>query len=112
MDYTTKPIGRNDIRRLSKYIRKWFGLMEDEPFPVLLILDRICLMFKGTEYHILEDDELPPKVFAWCYPKAEGGFIIEIKRTVYDGAYNDNNGAFLCFICHESSSSTIKTIRR
>lgn len=65
------------------------------------MLEKTCLIFEGTEYLVLEDDELPNEVFAWCYPKPKGGFIIEIKQTVYDGAYVDDNSAFLCFICHE-----------
>lgn len=100
MDYRTKPLSRSTIRRLSKYIRKIFGLNETEPFPVLEILERICFIFEGTEYSVLEDDKLPADVFAWCYPKPEGGFMIEIKQTVYDGACYHNNRAFLCFICH------------
>lgn len=101
MDYMTKPLNRATIRQLSKYIRKIFDLSESEPFPVLEILERVCFMFKGTEYYILEDYKLPADVFAWCYPKPDGGFIIEIKQTVYDGACYDGNRAFLCFICHE-----------
>ena len=27
--------------------------------------------------------------------------MIQIKETVYNGAYYDDNYAFLCFICHE-----------
>lgn len=101
MDYRTKPLRRTTIRRLSKYIRKIFGLNESEPFPVLEILEKLCIKFEGTDYLVIEDDKLPADVFACCYQKAEGGFMIEIKQTVYDGACYDNNRAFLCFICHE-----------
>ena len=101
MDYMTKPLSRTAIRKLSKYIRKIFGLSADEPFPVLEILEKLPSYFKGTNYLIVEDDELPATVFAWCYQKSEGGFTIEIKQSVYDGACYDNNRAFLCFICHE-----------
>ena len=101
MDYMTKPLSRTAIRNLSKHIRRIFDLNSDEPFPVLHILEKVCFVCDGTEYEILEDHELPANVFAWCYPKPDGGLKIEIKQTVYDGAYNDSNGAFLCFICHE-----------
>ncbi len=101
MDYMTKPLSRKDIRLLSKYIRRIFGLNDSEPFPVLYALEKLCEIFDKTEYIILEDDKLPADVFAWCYPKPEGGFIIEIKQTVYDCAYCDGNRAFLSFICHE-----------
>ena len=101
MDYMTKPLSRITIRQISKYVRRIFGLNESEPFPVLEILERTCIIFEGTEFFVREDDELPADVFAWCYPKPEGGFMIEIKQTVYDGAYYHCNRAFLCFICHE-----------
>lgn len=101
MDYRTKPLSRSAIRYLSKRIRKILGLNESEPFPVLNILDLICILFKGSDYDVVEDEKLPVGVFAWCYPKPEGGFMIEIKQTVYDGACYQNNRAFLCFICHE-----------
>ncbi len=97
----TKPLSRIAIRQISKYVRRIFGLNESEPFPVLEILERTCIIFEGTEYSVLEDDKLPADVFAWCYPKPEGGFMIEIKQTVYDGACYHGNRAFLCFICHE-----------
>ena len=101
MDYMTKPLSRIAIRQISKYVRRIFGLNESEPFPVLEILERTCIIFEGTEYSVLEDDKLPADVFAWCYPKPEGGFMIEIKQTVYDDACYHGNRAFLCFICHE-----------
>ena len=101
MDYRTKPLSRSAIRQLSKYIRKIFKLNESEPFPVLDILERVCIMLDGVDYIVVEDDDLPADIFAWCYPKPEGGFMIEIKQTVYDGACYHNNRAFLCFICHE-----------
>lgn len=101
MDYMTKPISRSTIRNLCKYIRRIFRLSPDEPFPVLKILDKLCVLFEGTDYQIVEDNHLPANVFACCYQKADGWFMIEIKETVYKGAYEDNNGAFLCFICHE-----------
>ncbi len=101
MDYMTKPLSRADIRRISQYVRQIFKLQPDEPFPVLFILEQMCNTFEGTEFQVLEDEKLPANVFAWCYPKPEGGMMIEIKQTVYDGAYYDQNRAFLCFICHE-----------
>ena len=82
MDYMTKPLSRIAIRHLSKYVRKIFELNESELFPVLEILEQTCIIFEGTEYSVLEDDKLPADVFAWCYPKPEGGFMIEIKQSM------------------------------
>lgn len=101
MDCMTRPLNRIKIRQISKCVREIFGFDSDEPIPVLEMLEKTCILFKGTEYSVVKDDELPAEVFAWCYQKPEGGFNIEIKQTVYDGAYNDNNRVFLSFICHE-----------
>ena len=38
---------------------------------------------------------------ARCTPNNQQGFTIEIKETVYIGAYEKQIGAFLGFICHE-----------
>ena len=83
MDYRAKPLSSSAIRLLSKYIRKIFKLNESEPFPVLDILERVCIMLDGVDYIVVEDDDLPSDIFTWCYPKPKGGFMIEIKQTVY-----------------------------
>ncbi len=100
MDYQTKPISRNDLRRLSRYFRKLFHVSESGPFPVIEVLDHICDIFPGSNYIVVEDKQLPPKVMARCSFNDTGGMTIEIKETVYNGAYQ-GNGAFLGFICHE-----------
>ena len=38
---------------------------------------------------------------AQCTPNNAGGMTIEIKQSVYEGAYKRNIGAFRGFICHE-----------
>lgn len=101
MDYQTKPTSRRDLRRFSRIMRKLFGISQAGNFPVLQVLDKICDVFKGSSYEIVEDSRLPPKVMAQCSANDQGGFTIEIKETVYNGAYENQNGAFLGFICHE-----------
>lgn len=101
MDYQTKPISRNDLRRLSPYFRELFHVPRGGSFPVIEVLDRIPDVFPGSNYVILEDSQLPPKVMAQCSFNDSGGMTIEIRETVYDGAYRHRNGAFRGFICHE-----------
>ncbi len=102
MDYITKPTSRAALRKFSKIIRVIFGCRsDDEPFPVLQALEKLPDIIENTNYEIVNDKELPAKVFAQCLSKPDGGFKIEIKQTVYDGACYDDNHAFLCFICHE-----------
>lgn len=101
IDSRTKPLSREAIRNMTPYIREMFGVNSNDPFPVLLALDKLCSLIENTNYQIVEDDFLPGDVFAWCYQNCDGGYTIEIKQTVYDGACYNNNKAFLCFICHE-----------
>jgi hypothetical protein len=102
MDYITKSTSRATLRRFSKIIRVIFGCeSDDEPFPVLQALEKLPDIVECTNYEVVKDNDLPANVFAQCYPKPEGGFVIQIKETVYNGACYDENYVFLCFICHE-----------
>ena len=101
MDYKTKPTSRKDLRRYSRIVRRLFGVPETGPFPVLLALERVGDVFKNCNYIVVEDNRLPPQTMARCVPNDMGGFTIEIKQSVYDGAYEKKIGAFLGFICHE-----------
>ena len=101
MDNETKPTSRDDLRRYSVYFRKLFDVPETGPFPVLEALDKVSEVFEGSNYTIVEDKQLPPQTMAQCSPNDLGGFTIEIKESVYKGAYEHNVGALLGFICHE-----------
>ncbi len=101
MDYETKPTSRKDLRRFAMYFRKLFDVPLTGPFPVLEVLDKVSDVFEGCDYVIVEDNKLAPQTMARCTPNDRGGFTIEIKATVYWGAYKKRIGAFLGFICHE-----------
>lgn len=101
MDYKTKPTSRCDLRRYSKILRRIFNVPLNGAFPVLEILDKISDVFKNCNYEIVDDEKMPPQTMARCIPNDQGGFTIEIKETVYIGAYEKQIGAFLGFICHE-----------
>lgn len=101
MDYKTKPTSRNDLRGYSQVMRKIFDVPLTGPFPVLEILDKITTVFENCTYEIVEDKKLSPQTMAQCTPNTQGGFTIEIKESVYVGAYEKQIGAFLGFICHE-----------
>jgi hypothetical protein len=64
-------------------------------------LEKLPDIVDNTNFEIVDDDDLPANVFAQCFPKPEGGFVIQIKKTVYNGACYDDNYVLLCFICHE-----------
>ena len=47
MDYKTKALGRDTIRRFSIYIRELFDVSETGSFPVMDVLDKINDVFPG-----------------------------------------------------------------
>lgn len=101
MDYMTKPTSRSMLRRVAPYVRKIFGVPETGQFPVLDALEKVPDVFKGSGFEIVEDDKMPQNTPARCMPIDGGGFLIEIKESVYRGAYEKEIGAYLGFICHE-----------
>ena len=101
MDYLTKPTSRNDIRRFARIFREVFDVPAGGRFPVLEALEQVPYVFKGSTYEIVEDSKLPAKTMAHCFPNNAGGYTIQIKESVYNGAYEKHIGAFLGFICHE-----------
>ncbi len=101
MDYKTKPTSLRDIRKYSVIVRRLFNVPRGGPFPVLQALEHLGDVFGNCNYLVVEDTRLPPQTMARCVPNALGGFTIEIKQSVYDGAYEKGIGAFLGFICHE-----------
>ena len=101
MDYKTKPTSRKDLRKYSQILRKLFGIPLTGRFPVLYALEKIGDVFEGCNYVVLEDNCFSPQTMARCMRNDSGGYTIEIKQSVYDGAVYQNIGAFLGFICHE-----------
>lgn len=102
MDYITKSVSRKELRKFSHIFRYLFGVNDDySPFPVLHALEKMPDVFKDSHYLIVEDEALPANVPARCYPDEHGNFTIEIKASIYKGAYEKNIGAYLGFICHE-----------
>ena len=101
MDYKTKSTSRRDLRCYSQILRKIFKVPLTGAFPVLEVLDKISDVFKDCNYEIVDDKKLSPQTMARCTPNDQGGFTIEIKESIYVGAYEKQIGAFLGFICHE-----------
>lgn len=100
MDYKTKPTSRETLRLLAELLRQIFGLNRFEPIPVLMMLEQLPDILRGTTYIIVNDWELPENIPARCYLDDSNNFTIEIKNYVYEGAYK-NTGWCRGVICHE-----------
>lgn len=101
MDYRTKPASRNTLRKLSHYLRATFDVNDNEPFPVLRVLEQIPDKFENCSVEILDNSCFPKNVKARCIPNDQDGFTIQIQESIYKGAYEKKIGAYLGFICHE-----------
>ena len=101
MDYRTKPTSREYLRDLVPFFRNLFKENDlTKPFPVLKALEHVPYVFEGTTVAILEDHEFPNNEMANCIIE-DDGFTIQIRQSIYELAYKENNGAALGFICHE-----------
>jgi hypothetical protein len=101
VDYKTKATSRKELRGFAKILRKLFDIPQTGAFPVLEVLDRLCDVFIGCTYTILDDSEFPTNTMARCTLNEDGKYTIEIRESVYNDAYTSKKGSCLGFICHE-----------
>lgn len=102
MDYETKPTSRKDLRLYSKLFRVLFDLSENEVIDPVSLLDQLpdCEFFSDVRYEVVYNDELPGNVPAQCIQTDEG-YLIQIKESVYNGAYEKQTGGHRMHIIHE-----------
>ena len=88
MDYETRATSRNELRLLVKLFRSICGFTNDEPIDPIALLDRFPELedFEDVRYEIVYNDVLPGNVPAQC-ERTEDGYLIQIKESVYMGAY-------------------------
>lgn len=101
MDYLTKPTDRKSLRALAKIFREIFEVPQNEYFPVLDALELMPNKMPGVIIEIVADSDLPFNVPAQCELQPNENFIIKIKESVYNGAYEKNIGAYRDHILHE-----------
>lgn len=101
MDYETKPTCRNDLRLYAKLFRSICGFDYNEPIDPITLLDRLPDMegFGDVRYEIVYNNNLPGNVPAQCIK--DEGYLIQIKESVYEGAYEKNIGGHRMHIMHE-----------
>lgn len=102
MDYETKATNRRELRLYAKLFRSICGFSEDEPINPIQLLDRLPDLegFEDVRYEIVYGDALPGNVPAQC-TKTEDGYLIQIKESVYKGAYEKQTGGHRMHIIHE-----------
>ena len=102
MDYETKSTNRIELRLLAKLFRSMCGFTMDQPIDPVLLLDRLPELenFNNARYEVVYDSELPTNVPAQCNIN-EDGYIIQIKESVYMGAFEKKIGGHRMHIMHE-----------
>ena len=102
MDYETRATSRNELRLLAKLFRSICGFNDDEPIDPIVLLDRLPELegFEDVRYEIVYNNVLPGNVPAQC-EKTEDGYLIQIKESVYMGAYEKKTGGHRMHIMHE-----------
>lgn len=102
MDYLTKPTSRNKLRALATYIRSLFKCRNKYRFDVIEALEKIHSIFTQVTVEIVEDDDpvLGKKIPCACSPDENGECHIQIKESVYEGAYR-GIGGYRAHILHE-----------
>lgn len=104
MDYKTKSISRNKIRRIAKLFREEFHecLSKDKLyFDVIRCFEIINFKYPNVTTEICDDEELGDNP-GRCIPDFKGNYHIKIKNSVYEGAKN-GTGGYRTHIIHEIS---------
>ena len=102
MDYETRATSRKELRLFAKLFRSICGFSADEPIDPIALLDKLPELegFEDVKYEIVYNSDLPGNVPAQC-EKNEDGYLIQIKESVYMGAYEKMTGGHRMHIMHE-----------
>lgn len=102
MDYETQATNRRELRACAKLFRSICGFSQNEPIDPIVLLDRLPDLeaFEDVRYEIVYNDVLPGTVPAQC-EKTDDGWLIQIKESVYMGAYEKKTGGHRMHIMHE-----------
>lgn len=102
MDYETKSTSREELRVYAKLFRSICGINNSDAIDPIALLD--CLPdlegFNDVRYEVVYNNNLPGNVPAQC-TKDDEGYLIQIKESVYSGAYEKKTGGHRMHIMHE-----------
>jgi hypothetical protein len=102
MDYETKATNRKELRLFARLFRSICGVSENEPINPIELLDKLPDLegFGDVRYEIVYGNELSGNVPAQC-TKDDEGYLIQIKESVYERAYEKKSGGDRMHIMHE-----------
>jgi len=102
MDYEINPTNRTELRLYSRLFRSICGFSDNEPIDPIILLERLPDLegFSDVRYEVVYNDTLPGNVPAQCIPTKDG-YLIQIKESVYNGAFERGVGGLRMHIMHE-----------
>lgn len=102
MDYETKATNRKELRLYAVLFRSICRFSLTEPIDPVTLLDRLPGLegFEDVRYEIVYNNGLPNHVPAQCI-QDDDGYLIQIKESVYMGAYEKKTGGHRMHIMHE-----------
>ena len=100
MDYKTYSTSREELRRIARFVRKLFKCKNKYRFDVMKAFEMAPSIIPEITCLVVEDDDIAGDVPARCIPDFEGGYTIEVKASVYDGAA-EGIGGYRAHILHE-----------
>ena len=102
MDFETKATSRKELRLYAILFRTLLGYSLDEPIDPISLLDKLPEIdgFGDVRYEVVYNNELPKAVPAQCI-RTDYGYLIQIKESVYKGAYEKRTGGHRMHIMHE-----------
>lgn len=104
MDYKTKPISRNDLRMIARWIRHIFNCKNKYRFNVIYAFETIHDIFPQITTEIIDDTSVDGisdlKVPAACSPNMNGDYHIIVRESIYSGAC-EGIGGYRAHILHE-----------
>lgn len=111
MDYKTKPVSRDTLRKLSKIIRNnVFHCKNKFYFDVVTSLEKLPLLFNDVSVEIVDDNDDELKDVPCTTTLDElNKYVIKIKESVYEGAYH-KKGGYRMHIMHEICHYLLFTI--
>lgn len=104
MDYKTKPIGRKDLRAISRWFRYQFKCKNKYRFDVIDAFEKIHSKFPQITTQIIDTDSTDIisdlDVPGTCLPDLKGNYHIVIRENIYLGACN-GIGGYRAHVLHE-----------
>lgn len=103
MDYMVgKTAKRIELRVLAKLFRTIFDLPASGSVDPILLLDKLhdTELFSDVDYEVVYNNALGKTVPAQCVI-TDTGYLIQIKESTYNGAYEKGTGGNRMHIMHE-----------